>query len=403
MAGGFRASGDRRKRLALLLGGAALIGGGTALAPAVWRWLAASSEAPEQVGPGLAPARFYDQQGANAVRCRLCFHQCTLPPGGIGFCRVRQNHHGRLYSLVYGRPAGLQTDPIEAEPMYHMIPGHRNLGVFTASCNFRCQQCHNWHITQRDPGDVRALEYSPSEVVAEAQRRGSLSISYTINEPTVFFEYMYDIAIASRQAGLLNLFHTNGGIAPEPLRAVLRHMDGVVVDLKAFCNDTYRQVFGGELAPVLETLEIIREAGVHLEIVNLVIPTINDRMHEIRAMAEWIAERLGRNVPLHFTRFQPSYRLTHLPSTPVQTLEEAIRIARGAGLQFVTIGNVPGHRDNSTYCPRCQAMLVHRAGFAVLANNVEEGKCSACGERIPGIWAKRETSWTPPPAVGIRG
>jgi pyruvate formate lyase activating enzyme len=361
----------------------------------VWRWIAAPSPATEEARRDLTPARFYEQQGNNHVRCLLCFHKCTIPPGRVGICRVRKNHQGRLYTLVYGRPAGLQTDPIEAEPMYHMMPGHRNLGVYTASCNFRCQQCHNWHITQRGPEEVQALTLSPEEVVAEALRRGSRSISYTINEPTVFFEFMYDVSIIARNSGLLNLFHTNGSMDPEPLRAVLRHMDGVVVDLKAFCDNTYRRIYSGELAPVLGTLQIIREAGVHLEIVNLVIPTINDRMDEIRAMSEWIVKRLGPDVPLHFSRFHPAYRLTHLPPTPVKTLEEAIRIARVAGLKFVTIGNVPGHHYNSTYCPRCQEMLVHRVGFAVLANSIKDGKCSSCGERIPGIWTKEggDGSW----------
>jgi pyruvate formate lyase activating enzyme len=303
---------------------------------------------------------------------------------------VRRNQQGRLYTLVYGRPAGLQTDPIEAEPMYHMVPGHRNLGVFTASCNLRCQQCHNWHISQREPEEVHALTSSPQEVVAEALRRGSLSISHTINEPTVFFEFMYDISVIARDAGLFNLFHTNGGMNPEPLRAVLRHMDGVVVDLKSFCDNTYRRIYSGELAPVLETLQIIRAEGVHLEIVYLVIPTINDCLDEIRAMSAWIVEHLGPDVPLHFSRFHPAYRLTHLPPTPVETLEKAIGIAREAGLRFVTIGNVPGHRYNSTYCPHCQERLVHRVGFAVLANSIKDGKCGSCGERIPGIWAKNE-------------
>ncbi|MCD5401123.1 AmmeMemoRadiSam system radical SAM enzyme, partial [candidate division NPL-UPA2 bacterium] len=278
------------------------------------------------------------------VRCTLCFHKCVIPAGRPGICRVRVNYQGRLYTLVYGRPAGLQTDPIEAEPMYHMIPGHRNLGVFTASCNFRCKQCHNWHITQRGPEEVRALRYTPEEVVAEAIRRRSRSISHTINEPTIFFEFMYDIAKVSRREGLLNLFHTNGGIAPEPLRALLQHMDGVVVDLKGFCEEVYREIFGGELAPVLETLKIIREEGVWLEIVNLIIPTLNDEPDKIKEMCIWIRDNLGEDVPLHFTRFSPAYRLTHLPPTPIKTLELAVKIAHEAGLKYVYIGNVPGHK-----------------------------------------------------------
>jgi pyruvate formate lyase activating enzyme len=197
---------------------------------------------------------------------------------------------------------------------------------------------------------------------------------------------MYDISVIARREGLLNLFHSNGAIAPEPLRAILQHMDGVVIDLKAFCADVYRDIFSGELAPVLTTLKIIREEGVWLEIVNLIIPTINDCMDEIRAMCEWIVAHLGPDVPLHFSRFFPNFRLTHLPPTPIKTLEEAHRIAREVGINFVTIGNVPGHRYNSTFCPDCGEKLIHRVGFSVLASNIEEGRCKFCGKQLPGIW-----------------
>jgi pyruvate formate lyase activating enzyme len=375
----------------VLSGGLILLGGGLLL----WRTVQPETVPPRAAvarSSDLTPARFYDRLARDNVRCTLCFHECIIPPGTAGVCRVRKNYDGRLYTLVYGRPAGLQTDPIEAEPMYHMIPGHRNLGVFTASCNFRCQQCHNWPITQRGPEEVHALRFTPEEVVAEAVRRGSRSISHTINEPTVFFEFMYDISVIARERGLLTLFHSNGALAPEPLRAILPHMDGVVIDLKAFCDDVYRDIYGGELAPVLRTLKIIREEGVWLEIVVLVIPTINDCLDDIRAMSEWIVEHLGPDVPLHFSRFQPSFRLTHLPPTPVATLERARAIAKEAGLNFVTLGNVPGHRYNSTFCPGCGERLIHRVGFSVLANHVEGGRCRFCGRNLPGIWENTERS-----------
>ena len=334
----------------------------------------------------MTPARFYERLADNSVRCTLCFHKCEIPPDTLGICRVRINYQGRLYTLVYGRPAGLQSDPIEAEPMYHMIPGHRNLGVFTASCNFRCKQCHNWHITQRGPNEVHAFRYTAEEVVAEAIRRESRSISYTINEPTIFFEFMYDISVIAHQQGLLNLFHSNGAITPEPLRAILQHMDGVVIDLKAFCDDIYREIFGGKLTPVLEGMKIIREEKVWLEIVNLIIPTINDCMEDIKAMSEWIVEYLGPNVPLHFNRFHPAYRLTDLPPTPIETLEEAHSIARSAGINFVTIGNVPGHRYNSTFCPDTGERLIYRTHFTVVYNKVVDGKSPFSGRTVPGIW-----------------
>jgi len=393
-------SGNRNVRRLAVGGLILLLAGGVWLLQSVLRQ---EPPPPQAAGSGVGdgtPARFYVPLAGDRVRCTLCFHKCVIPPGMPGVCRVRRNHEGRLYTVVYGRPVGLQTDPIEAEPMYHMMPGHRNLGVYTVSCNFRCQQCHNWHITQRGPEEVQALRYTPEEVVAEAIRRGSRSISHTINEPTIFFEFMYDIAVVSRREGLLNLFHSNGAIAPGPLRAILQHMDGVVIDLKAFCDDVYRDTFGGRLAPVLETLRIIREEGVWLEIVNLVIPTINDCMGEIKAMAEWIVEHLGRDVPLHFTRFHPAYRLTHLPPTPIRTLEQAHAIARGAGVNYVTIGNVPGHDYGSTFCPACRERLVHRVGFSVLANNIESGECRFCGQAIPGIWESGVRTPPGPMSVG---
>ena len=331
-------------------------------------------------------AMYYQRLDDNQVQCKLCFRKCTIAEGGRGFCRVRENREGKLYSLVYGKPAGLQVDPIELEPMYHMLPGHRNLCVFTASCNFRCKQCHNWHISQRGPEELRAENYSPQEVVEEAVRRGAKSISHSINEPTVFYEYMYDIAREARARGLLNLFHTNGAILEEPLRQLLKYMDGVTVDLKAFDEEFYRETLSAELGPVLKTLKIIREEGVHLEIVNLIIPTLNDDLDRIKQMCIWIKETIGEDVPLHFTRFSPAHRLTHLPPTPIKTLEQAVRIAKTTGLKYIYIGNVPGHKHNSTFCPECGRRLIHRVHFTVIKNDVVAGRCQFCQERIPGIW-----------------
>ncbi len=353
----------------------------------LWQGVLSSPVPSPPIGNGgLTEARHWTRLDGAAVLCQLCFRKCTIPDGARGFCRVRENKRGNLYSLVYGKPVGLQVDPIELEPMYHMFPGHRNLCVFTASCNFRCKQCHNWHISQRGPEELRAENYSPREVVEEAIRRGCKSISHSINEPTVFYEYMYDIAREARKRGLLNLFHTNGSISPEPLRQLLKYMDGVTVDLKGFTEEFYEEILSAQLEPVLKTLKIIKEEGVHMEIVNLIIPTLNDDPEEIRKMCEWIKENLGADIPLHFSRFMPAYRLTHLPATPVRTLEMAIEIAHDVGLNFVYIGNVPGHKYNSTFCPQCKKRLIHRTHFVVLDNNLKNGKCPSCKYEIPGIW-----------------
>jgi pyruvate formate lyase activating enzyme len=331
-------------------------------------------------------ARFWQQLDGERVRCLLCVHQCIIAAGERGICRVRENREGRLYTLVYGLLAATPVAPIEKDGMKHALPGTDVLAIATAGCNFRCQQCHNWHITQRGPEAVRARQFTPQEVVDLALRGGARTITGTINEPTVFFEFLYDVAVLAREQGLRMQFHTNGAIAEEPLRALLKRVDQAVVDLKGFCPDIYREYFGGCLEGVLRTLKIIKEEGAWLEIVNLVIPGVNDCMTEIRAMSEWILGNLGPDVPLHFTRFHPAYRLTHLPATPIETLEQAYRVAREAGINFVTIGNVPGHRYNSTFCPDTGERLIHRVHFEVVYNKVVNGMSPFSGRPVPGIW-----------------
>ncbi|NIS60501.1 MAG: AmmeMemoRadiSam system radical SAM enzyme [Proteobacteria bacterium] len=335
----------------------------------------------------LQEARYYEKQKGGMVRCRLCFRQCLVADGDRGFCRNRENHGGTYYTLVYGLPCAIQIDPIEKEPSYHMLPGSFMFCTATASCNNRCKFCHNWHISQRSVEETINFDLSPVRIVGLASEQNCESLSFTYSEPTVFYEYMYDIAKLGKEKGLKILFHTNGSMNPEPLSALLQHMDGVTVDLKGFTETFYREASSSELAPVLRTLRHIRESRRHLEVVNLVIPTLNDDMVKIREMCVWITENLGKDIPLHFTRFSPAYKLTHLPPTPIETLERARKIAQEEGLEYVYIGNVPGHEGNNTFCPQCHKKLIHRVHFAVLANEVKEGKCPSCGYPIRGIWA----------------
>lgn len=341
--------------------------------------------------PGFLPnrpveARFWEPLDGNRVKCNLCTQYCIIASGRRGICRVRENRNGRLYTLVYGHLASTTLAPIEKDGMKHALPGTRVLALATAGCNFRCKQCHNWHITQRRPEEVRARRLTPRQVVDYALQQGARTITGSINEPTIFYEFLYDVAILAREDGLRMQFHTNGAISEKPLRALLRRIDQAVVDLKGFCPDVYQRYYGGNLSAVLQTLKVIREEGAWLEITNLVIPTVNDCLHQIRAMCEWIVENLGRDVPLSFTRFHPSYRLTHLPATPVRTLEAAHRIAREAGLNFVFIGNVPGHRYNSTFCPHTGERLIHRVHFNVVYNRIENGRSPFSGRPVPGVW-----------------
>jgi pyruvate formate lyase activating enzyme len=334
----------------------------------------------------LREAMFWQEMEGNRVLCELCFHRCVIPVGGRGACRVRENIAGRLYSLVHSRPSSVMIDPIEKEPQLHHRPGTFILCVGTVGCNFRCMQCHNWVLSQASPTDLRVFNLPPARLVELAVEHGVTAISFTYNDPIVLFEYVYDTAVLAKEAGVGLIWHSNGAIAEEPLRKLLPYTTAVTIDLKGFCEDVYRETYGGNLSYVLRTLRIIREEGVWLEIVNLVIPTINDCMDDIRAMSEWIVEHLGPDVPLHFSRFHPAFKLTHLPATPIRTLEEAHAIAREAGVNFVTIGNVPGHPYNSTFCPDTGERLIYRRHFTVVYNKVTEGRSPFSGRPVPGIW-----------------
>jgi len=284
-----------------------------------------------------------------------------------------------------------------------MLPGHQNFALATASCNFKCAFCHNWHISQRTVEETQNQDLSPEEIVAmrEAEEyrftshamregtssaKGCQSISFTMNEPTVFYEYMYDIAKLAKEASLRTLFHTNGSLAAEPLFELLKVMDAVTVDLKGFAPRFYKYACSSELEPVLATLKNIRKTDTHLEVVNLVIPTLNDDLDDIRGMCLWVKDNLGEETPLHFNRFFPRYKMKKLPPTPIETLERAKGIAAEMGLHYVYIGNAPGHRYNSTYCPGCGKLLIEREHFRVLRSDVFGGKCRFCGHLVPGIW-----------------
>lgn len=336
-------------------------------------------------GKPLREAMFYEKLDDGKIRCNICFRRCVVPPGGRGFCRAKENREGEYYSLVYSKPSAVHVDPIEKEPQLHMLPGSDILCFGTAGCNFRCRHCQNWHLSQSNPEDLDYYQLPPEKVIELAIAEKTPTISFTYNEPTVFYEYVYDIAVLAKKNGLRILWHSNGAMNPEPILALLEYTDAVTIDLKGFTQRAYENS-SAELEPVLRTLKIIKERGVWLEIVNLVIPTINDDPEDIKRMCEWIKENLDCEVPLHFSRFFPNYKLLQLPPTPIETLEMAHRIAKDVGLHYVTIGNVPGHKYNSTFCPKCGKMLIQRTRFEVLENNIVKGRCKFCNHKIPGIW-----------------
>jgi len=339
-----------------------------------------------QLPIGEGNALFWRYLGEGRVLCELCPHLCVIPDGLRGLCRVRENRNGTLHSLVYSKPVAISMGPIEKAPFHHFYPGHKRRTIATAGCNLVCLHCQNWPISQGSVDELRYFPTTPEEMIQGVLDDGLTSVSFTYSEPTIFYEYMYEIARLAKQKGLKTNLVTNGFINPEPLRQLLNYMDAVRVDLKAFTEYFYANISSGRLEPVLETLRIIYDEGVHLEIINLVIPTLNDNPEDIRKMCEWIVNNLSRDVPVHFNRFFPQFKMTDLPATPVETLEMAATIAREAGLRFVYIGNMAGHPYNNTFCPECGEMVIKRSALAVLLNRVVEGECGYCGYALPGEW-----------------
>lgn len=331
---------------------------------------------------------FYKKLENNIVQCEICFRGCRLSEGQRGVCFNRENHGGKLYNIVYSRPSSIQVDPIEKEPALHMLPSTDILCFGTAGCNFKCKFCHNWHLSQRPLEEMgNVYDLSPEAAVDTAIKKKIPTLSFTYNEPTSFYEYVYDTAKIAKERGLRVLWHSNGSMNPEPLKELLKYTDSATIDLKGFTRSFYQEVSSAALEPVLRTLKIIREEGKWLEIVNLQIPTLNDDPKDVEKMCYWIKENLGKDTPLHFSRFSPSYRLTNLPATPIKTLERSHSIAKKCGLNYVTVGNVPGHKYNSTFCPNCNKNIIHRSHFTVLENNITGGKCKFCSHTIPGIWS----------------
>jgi pyruvate formate lyase activating enzyme len=331
-------------------------------------------------------AMFYKKEPEGSVQCLLCPRQCVISDGKKGFCRNRENRGGTLYTLVYGKPTVIDIGPIEKAPLYHFIPGHFRLCLTCASCNLRCNHCQNWHLSQKSVEELSHSYSSPDEIIHEAKQKNLFSISFTYTEPTVYYEYLYDISFIARDAGMKTSIVSNGYINREPLLKLLSLLDAVKIDLKGFSEIFYEEICSATLKPVLDSLLAVKKENVWLEIVNLVIPTLNDDPKMINEMCQWIRENLGIDTPLHFTRFFPNHKLTHLSPTPISTLESAYEIAKAHGLRFVYIGNVPGHIHNSTFCPSCNRRVIHRNHFDILEMNLLEGKCKFCHSPLPGKW-----------------
>ncbi len=320
------------------------------------------------------------------VRCRLCAQECTIEIGARGRCRARMNVNGELRSLVYGRPVATQIDPIEKKPFYHFLPGSEAYSLATSGCPLRCRFCQNWELSQSRPEDFDVHFTPPEAVVRSAVSSRTPIVAFTYNEPTVFTEYLTDIAREGKKQGIRHVMISCGFMNREPLTEMCEVLDAIKIDLKGFDEEFYRKVSSAELKPVLRSIKQVAMSGRHLEIVNLVVPTLNDSDKMMRALVDWIAAEVGPDVPVHFTRFHPDFQLLNLPPTPVSTLDRARDLARSRGLRYVYVGNVPGHPGNNTYCPGCGKTAIGRSAFFVTQMNIEAGACKYCGTKIAGVW-----------------
>ncbi|MCX7803816.1 MAG: AmmeMemoRadiSam system radical SAM enzyme [Planctomycetota bacterium] len=334
----------------------------------------------------LREASFWRRVEGGEVQCELCPTLCRLRDGERGKCRVRVNYSGTLYALTYARVVAEHVDPVEKKPLNHFLPATGIYSIATAGCNMGCIFCQNYEISQSFPEDVRFEMREPAGVVAIAKRYKCPSIAYTYSEPSVFYEYMYDCAKLARGNGIANVWVTAGYINEKPLRELARYLDAANVDIKGFSEEFYRKYCDGHLAPVLRTVEILKEMKVHVEITNLIVPGGNDDPGMIRKLCRWVIEKIGPKTPVHFSRYHPDYKMERPGPTPLSTLRMAREIALREGLKYVYIGNIADPEGMNTYCAGCGRKLIERFHYYVKSNEVADGKCPHCGERIPGLW-----------------
>lgn len=332
-------------------------------------------------------ARYYKKHPDREIECTLCPRFCKLGDRERGYCGVRNNQNGTYYTLVYGKACAVHVDPIEKKPLFHFLPKTNALSIATAGCNVNCKFCQNWEISQVGPEQVQPVDLPPGSVVRLAEKYGCPTIAYTYTEPVVFFEYMVDTAKAARRKGIRSIVITGGHINLEPLDELIASVEAIKVDLKAFNQEFYSSYVRGELDPVLEAIKKIAQSDIWLEIVYLVIPTLNDSVGEIDRMSRWIMDAAGPDVPLHFSRFYPMYLLKNLPPTPISTLERARETALSRGLHYVYIGNVPGHPAEDTFCPQCKNLIIQRQGYDIQMIKIKNGLCEHCGRAIAGVWS----------------
>jgi pyruvate formate lyase activating enzyme len=346
-------------------------------------------------GGNYVPTKYWHALENGRVQCDLCPRFCKLLEGQRGLCFVRAREHDQIVLTTYGRSSGFCVDPIEKKPLNHFLPGTPVLSFGTAGCNLACKFCQNWDISKSREVDTLADQASPEKIAAAARRLGCHSVAFTYNDPVIFHEYAIDVAAACREAGIASVAVTAGEVCPEPRAEFYRFMDAANVDLKGFTDRFYRQVCGGELGPVLDTLKYLKhETAVWFEITTLLIPGENDSNAELDALTRWVAAELGPDVPLHFTAFHPDWKMLDKPPTPPATLARARRIGLANGLRYVYTGNVHDEAGASTYCHGCGAVVIGRDWFTLTDWRLDEaGRCAACGTPCPGRFEPRPGTW----------
>ncbi|MDD1714131.1 MAG: AmmeMemoRadiSam system radical SAM enzyme [Methanoregulaceae archaeon] len=333
----------------------------------------------------LHEALQYQKLEAGMVHCSLCNHRCRIKDGNHGICGIRLNRGGTLYAATYAKISSEAVDPIEKKPLYHYLPGTLSYSLGSVGCNFHCEHCQNWQISQAELNEGLLRTLLPEEGVRRALAAKCASISWTYNEPAIWHEYPLDMGRLAREKGLGTVYVTNGYITEEALAEISTVLLAYRVDIKGFSEDFYRKVCGARLQPVLDSAVKARELGLHIEVVNLVIPGTNDSPEETAALIRWIVDNLGPDTPVHFTRFHPDFRMLEATATPVETLERVYHQAKELGLNYPYLGNVFNHRYESTYCPRCGALLIERRGFSSSFRNLAGHRCTSCGKEIPYV------------------
>jgi pyruvate formate lyase activating enzyme len=335
----------------------------------------------------MKEASFWEKREDYKVNCFLCRHHCLIPDGKRGICCVRENRSGTLYTRVYGNPCSWHVDPIEKKPLFHFYPGSQSFSIATVGCNFRCLHCQNHDISQlpKDHDVIAGEEMSPDQIVRHALSTGCRSISYTYTEPTMFYEYAFDIAKRAKEQGISNNFVTNGYIEEKPLEAIGPYLDAANIDLKSISDDFYRKVCGARVDGVLASIKKYKELGIWIELTTLVIPKYNDTDDEFRSIAAFIRDETGVETPWHVSAFYPTYKLTDSSRTPAKTLERARQIGMEAGLRYVYTGNIPGMDGENTHCHNCKRVVIKRYGFNVTEYNIKDGVCTFCSAKIDGV------------------